>query len=84
MKQVIEAIVREFRGSVLAAETTGIWGSLAPENTARPYVTWDYISNAPEQNSDSFEERPLLQFSIWTANDTPDEAYKLFGLLRQL
>ena len=82
MEKLFEALVTRYNACAIAGSTNGFWAHPAPEKKARPYVTWLAVSNAPEETSDSWEERPLIQLSVFSADEEPNEVMQLFALLK--
>jgi len=67
-----------FDGSSLATSTSGLFCYRAPQGTAEPFVVYEIISGPCETDSDSRDERPLIQFSIWSDKKSPSDVIDLF------
>ena len=83
MKALYEAMQTYFAATALAAQVNGLWPGLAKQGTALPYLTFGLVSNDPGQTSDSWEERPLLQITVWSEELSPSQALMLADLLKQ-
>ncbi len=84
MREVFEAIRREYEGSDLQESATGLYFVVAPQEAVRPYVTFFPVVGVSDHSMSDVEERMTVQFSIWSAEDSAVEACELFEQLRYL
>ena len=83
MKALIEGLVTHYAATgALAAACSGLHATLAPAGVEPPICAWTSVSDAPDITSDSFEDGQLIQLTIYSADDEPNEACELVVLLK--
>jgi len=83
MKALIEGLVTHYAATgALAASCSGLHATLAPAGVDPPIAAWTMVSDAPDKTSDSFEDAYLIQLTIYSADDQPNEACDLMVLLK--
>ncbi len=83
MKTLFEAIYARFQAdSDLSANVTDMYFDEAPDDAVFPYIVFSLIDGEEEFDSDNFYEDAILQFNIFSDEDSPEEVTDLFEYLK--
>ena len=58
-------------GAALRALTTGMYPEEAPQGAIGIYITYSFIITDSEWTFDTTFDGPLVQFSLWSSDDSP-------------
>jgi len=75
------AALRTKLGDGGTASTRKLWQSEAPQGTATPYATFEFVGTALGMSMGSDLPRPLVQFGVWDDNASPRTAEQAADLL---
>jgi len=74
VQAILTAIYKHYEDSPLPAFVEGLFYGQAPETTTGAYATYFQVAGSQEYDMSERLEHPLIQFSIWTEDDSPAEA----------
>lgn len=84
MKEVAIALYSLYTGTALAANTEDLYNTFAPEEAKEPYITFDFIAGLPDYTFDTRFEEVIIQFNIYSGNNSPVEVNNLYDNLKDV